>query len=169
MFAVDDGSRYQMHLERARKEALAGRMTDPSQADGACFCGAVSFRVTLPASFCVHCHCTMCRRLHGAGYVTWFVVPRAQLSLTNGEDALVRYQSSDHGTRSFCRICGSSLFCESTRRPDSIDIVLGNMSSSIGLDPQAHIFFDSSPDWICIGDSLPRLGGATGEEPIDTH
>jgi len=26
---------------------------------GACFCGAVTFEVTLPTLFCAHCHCTM--------------------------------------------------------------------------------------------------------------
>lgn len=137
-----------------------------TKVEGGCFCGAVSFEVTLPVTFCVHCHCTMCRRLHGAGYVTWFVVPRMQLSFTRGEDTLVEYESSDHGKRSFCRVCGSSLFCESTRRPESIDVVLANMKGPVGLEPQAHIFFDCRAEWIDVGDSLPRLGGATGEDPI---
>ena len=50
--------------------------TPPVQ--GACLCGAVRFQVTLPTLFCVHCHCTMCQRNHGAAYVTWFGVPKDQ-------------------------------------------------------------------------------------------
>ena len=46
---------------------------------GSCFCGAVRFSAQLPSLFCGHCHCSMCRRSHGAGYVTWFAVPRDQL------------------------------------------------------------------------------------------
>ena len=109
----------------------------------------------------------MCRRSHGAGYVTWFVVPHAQFSFKRGDDKLTRFASSDHGTRSFCGICGSSLFCESTHHPDQIDIVLANLKAPIGVEPQAHIYFDCRADWIAIGDSLPRLGGATGIEPLE--
>ena len=108
----------------------------------------------------------MCRRSHGAGYVTWFAVPRAQFALELGEAELVRFRSSDHGTRSFCRRCGSSLFCESTRHPDQIDIVLANMHGPIDRPPQCHIYFDDRVDWVAVNDGLPRLGGPTGLEPI---
>ena len=109
---------------------------------GSCLCGAVRFTVTLPTLFCGHCHCSMCRRSHGAGFVTWFAVPRAQFQLDAGEGSLARYSSSDHGARSFCTRCGSSLFCESSRHPDQIDIALANMEGSIDRPPQLHVYFD---------------------------
>ena len=133
---------------------------------GSCFCGAVRFSAQLPSLFCGHCHCSMCRRSHGAGYVTWFAVPRAQFVLESGEAELARFRSSDHGTRSFCRRCGSSLFCESTRHPDQIDIVLANTHGPIDRPPQFHVYFDDRADWVVVNDGLPRLGGATGLEPI---
>jgi hypothetical protein len=133
---------------------------------GACLCGAIEFSVTPPSLFCGHCHCTLCQRNHGAGYVTWFAVPRARFSLDRGETTLTRYESSEHGARSFCGRCGSSLFCESTHHPDQIDIVLANMKTAIDLPPQVHVFFDDRADWIEVEDGLPRLGGATGMEPI---
>jgi hypothetical protein len=108
----------------------------------------------------------MCRRNHGAAYVTWFVVPRAQLRIESGEDALTRYRSSAHGTRAFCRHCGSSLFCESSHHPDQVDIVLANMQAPIDREPTAHIFFDDRAEWVIVNDDLPRLGGATGLEPL---
>jgi len=108
----------------------------------------------------------MCRRAHGAGFVTWFGIARAQFSLDSGDSELVRFQSSEHGTRSFCGRCGSSLFCESTQHPDKIDIALANMEGSIDLAPQAHVYFDDRADWVAADDGLPRLGGASGLEPI---
>ncbi len=132
---------------------------------GACFCRAVRFAITLPTLFCGHCHCTMCRRSHGAGYVTWLAVPRDRFALTEGANDLVRFESSDHGTRSFCGRCGSTLFCESTRHPDQVDIVLANMDAAIDRAPQVHVFFDDRADWVSVDDGLPRLGGATGMEP----
>jgi hypothetical protein len=141
-------------------------MSLPEKASGSCLCGAVGFTASLPSLVCAHCHCSMCRRNHGAGYVTWFAVPRAQLIVESGADALARYESSVHGSRSFCRRCGSSLFCESTQHPDRIDIALGAMQEPIDREPQLHTHFDSRASWIAIADDLPRLGGKTGLEPI---
>jgi hypothetical protein len=133
---------------------------------GACLCGAVRFRVGLPSLFCGHCHCTMCQRGHGAGFVTWFGVPRERLAFDSGEAELVRYDSSEHGTRTFCGRCGSSLFCESSREPGQIDIVLANMTGPIDRPPQVHVYWSDRADWVEARDGLPRLGGATGMEPI---
>jgi hypothetical protein len=104
--------------------------------------------------------------MHGAGYVTWLAVPPERFSLDAGEADLVRFASSDHGTRSFCARCGSTLLCESTRHPDRVDIVLANMQDPIDRKPQLHFYFDDRADWVAVDDGLPRLGGGTGMEPI---
>jgi hypothetical protein len=108
----------------------------------------------------------MCRRIHGAAFVTWFSIPKPQLRITAGEAELVRFQSSDHGTRSFCGSCGSSLFFESTLDPERIDIPLANMDGPIDREPQLHAYFDCRAEWASVGDTLPRLGGETGVEPL---
>lgn len=43
-------------------------------ANGRCLCGALQFSVRFPTKWVAHCHCTMCRRAHGAAFVTWFEV-----------------------------------------------------------------------------------------------
>jgi len=108
----------------------------------------------------------MCRRAHGAGYVTWFAVPYERFKVTAGDDRLLRYRSSDYGTRSFCGTCGSTLFCESTNHPGQMDIVLANMHGEIDRAPQLHIYFDDRASWVEVADTLPRLGGKTGLEPL---
>jgi hypothetical protein len=109
----------------------------------------------------------MCRRNHGAGYVSWLIVARERFSVVAGEGDLVRYASSDHGTRTFCGRCGSTLFFESTRRPDQVDLVLANLDDPCDLAPQAHIHWDDRVDWVATDDDLPRLGGPTGMEPLE--
>jgi hypothetical protein len=141
-------------------------MSDSQEVAGGCLCGAVRFSVRLPSLACVHCHCSMCRRNHGAGYVTWVAVREERLAVTRGTDALVRYQSSEHGSRSFCGRCGSSLFCVNDTHPGQVDIPLGAMDGPIDREPQIHVFFDSRAEWVAVGDRLPRLGGKTGTEPI---
>ena len=140
-------------------------MTTAEQVRGGCLCGAIRFTVTLPTIFCGHCHCSMCRRNHGAAYVTWFAVPRSQLSVDSGLDQVTRYESSEHGSRSFCGRCGSSLFCISSRLPDLVDIPLANMDAAIDRIPESHIYFDDRAAWTIVGDDLPRLGGPSGLEP----
>jgi len=139
-----------------------------STASGSCLCGAVRFRVELPSLFCGHCHCSMCRRNHGAGFVTWFAVPRAQLEVEAGRDELRRYASSEHGSRSFCSRCGSALFCESAKHPEQVDIPLANVEGPIDRPPQFHFYFDDRAAWVQVSDDLPRLGGPTGMEPLKT-
>jgi hypothetical protein len=109
----------------------------------------------------------MCRRNHGAGFVTWFTVLREQFEITDGKDVLTRYASSDHGSRTFCNRCGSSLFCESEERPEHVDIPLANVEGAIDRDPQFHIFFDDRAPWVRVDDDLPRFGGTTGFVPIE--
>jgi hypothetical protein len=141
-------------------------MGDADSISGACYCGAVRFRVTFPTLFSAHCHCSICRRNHGAAFVTWFVVPREQFTLERGKDALLHFQSSEHGTRSFCGRCGSTLLCESSSDPDVVDVVLANMEAPIDRAPEAHVYFDNHASWVTVTDNLPRLGGPTGLEPL---
>ena len=138
----------------------------PSSVPGSCLCHTVLFTVQLPTLFCAHCHCSMCRRNHGAAVVTWFSVPPDALKITAGQDRLVRFQSSDHATRSFCGVCGSSLFFQTTTSPDRIDIVLANMDSPIDREPEFHVHFSDRIHWMPLDDELPRLGGPTGLEEI---
>lgn len=126
---------------------------------GSCLCGSVRFRVTLPTSFCGHCHCSICRRSHGAAFVTWFGVPRSRFEWLAGRDALTRYPSSAHAVRSFCSRCGSSLFSESSRHPDQIEIVLASMQGPIDRTPEAHVYFDDRVSWVSTRDELPRVPG----------
>ncbi len=139
---------------------------DARRVPGSCLCGTVRFEIGLPGLFCAHCHCTMCQRAHGAGWVTWTAAPYDRFRVVAGEDRLVRYRSSEHGTRTFCGACGSTLFCESTNHPDWIDVVVANLQGDLGLAPQAHFYFDDRAPWTVVpDDGLPRFGGATGTEP----
>ena len=141
---------------------------DDTKVSGSCLCGAVRFRIELPTLFCGHCHCSMCRRNHGAAYVTWFAVASSGLTVEAGPELLHRYVSSEHGSRSFCVRCGTSLFCMSDTHPDQVDIPLANMEGPLDRLPQFHFYFDDRADWTFIDDGLPRLGGATGLEPLKT-
>ena len=138
--------------------------TKQSTVTGSCFCGAVEFEIELPTTFCGHCHCSMCRRPHGASFVTWTGVPPERFRINAGEQSIAKYQSSEHGTRSFCRICGSQMFCQT--EPEIIDIALAALHGKIDREPEAHYYYDSRADWTQVNDDLPKLGGDDGMQPL---
>jgi hypothetical protein len=144
-------------------------VTDASEtgpgAAGACLCGAVRFELASALDRVVHCHCTMCQRAHGAAFVTWAAVPADRLRITAGEANLARYRSSEIGTRSFCRTCGSSLFCTLDTHPGMVDVALACLAPGHGAAPRVHIFWDDRAGWLELADGLPRLGGKSGLEP----
>ncbi len=131
---------------------------------GSCFFGAVAFEIELPTTFCGHCHCSMCRRPHGASFVTWPGVPPERLTIIKGATDLAAYQSSEHGTRRFCRICGSQMFCQT--EPEVVDIALAALHGKIDRDPEAHYYYDSRAEWTNVNDDLPKLGGEDGMQPL---
>ena len=78
-------ARVGQHVVPAAPAAVAGASEasgEPSEASGSCFCGAVQYTFALPSLFAGHCHCSMCRRIHGAAYVTWVGVSKESLSVS---------------------------------------------------------------------------------------
>ena len=134
--------------------------------EGRCFCGRIRFELMPPVGACVHCHCSMCRRMHGAAYVTWIELPTEQLEIVEGREHVREFDSSAHGRRSFCTSCGSALFCSIDARPGHIDVVMANLEGELDFAPQLHIYWDHRAPWTVVGDELPRLGGETGMEPV---
>ena len=134
-------------------------MTENEQIHGSCLCGAFKFSAHLPSKWCAHCHCSMCRKAHGAGYVTWVGFEQDRVSFTHGEDQLTWYESSPGAQRGFCRQCGSSLFFRSTRWAGELHIALGCINNVIDRQPQANVFFDNHVEWMPVDKSLKQVDG----------
>ncbi len=126
--------------------------------EGGCLCGTVRFAFDLPTLWCAHCHCTMCRRHHGAGIVTWTGVAEDRFRVTAGGDSLNWHASSPGAERGFCRRCGSSMLFRSCRWPGEVHIALGTLDGPIDRAPQAHVFYSTHVDWLPVADDLPRQG-----------
>jgi hypothetical protein len=126
---------------------------------GSCLCGAVAFSMQLPSKWCAHCHCSMCRKAHGAGYVTWVGFEQEQVTFDRGCGQLGWYESSPGAQRGFCRQCGSSLFFRSEKWAGELHIALGSINDEIDRQPQANVFFDKHVAWMPIDDSLKQVDG----------
>lgn len=78
---------------------------------GSCHCGKVKFEVEGSPEQAMSCNCSICRR---KGSLLWFV-PRADLKVLAGEDALSTYTFNKTVIKHrFCRSCGIHPFGEGT-------------------------------------------------------
>lgn len=133
---------------------------------GGCLCGAVRFRIEGEPKWVGTCHCSRCRRAHGAGAVAWVGVETPRFAITQGVDVLSRFASSEQATRSFCSRCGSPMLFESTRWPGEMHVALGLVDPGHGLKPAVNAFFDDRAPWVHVDDGLPRRGGPDGTTPL---
>ena len=75
---------------------------------GHCLCGTLSWEFTGEPTQAVNCHCTMCRKAHGAPYATYWFLNTDQFSWTCDQATLKTYTSSNSLLeRNFCSCCGS--------------------------------------------------------------
>ncbi len=141
-----------------------------TSAYGSCLCGDVRFTVAWPSKWVAHCHCTLCRRAHGAAFVTWFGMENERARIDDPASALRWYVSSHgldrpHAERGFCAHCGSSLFFRSERWPGELHIALANLHGDADRAPMAHVFWETHVDWAMVdpADGLPRKPSAESD------
>src|SRR5262245_36892858 len=74
---------------------------------GSWLCGTLRYEIDAPFQMMMHCHCSMCRKHHGAPFATFALGPLPAFRWLSGEDAVATYRSSEQGSRSYCRQCAS--------------------------------------------------------------
>jgi hypothetical protein len=123
---------------------------------GHCECGKVSFEADGPIEDFSHCHCSQCRRMHGAAYATFAGVARKGFRFLSGEDALSTYFSSSTHERVFCSICGSNILVALTEEPDAIYLSMGAIEGNPARPEGYHIYVGSKAPWHEINDDLEQ-------------
>jgi len=140
-------------------------MADPYR--GSCLCGSVKFEIDEFLPQAAHCHCSMCRKFHGASYATFATVFHSDFRWVEGTDLLKGYTAENGTTRTFCRRCGSSLTFSSPRAAkDEVEIALGAMDVDVPIKPSAHIFVGSAANWTMLSDDLPQYEKARGSVEV---
>jgi hypothetical protein len=120
---------------------------------GGCACGGARYEVRGRLSTIAVCHCSQCRKFHGAAG-PYAMCRRETLTLTS-DSTLRWYRSSEHVRRGFCGECGASLFWDGDDSP-FMAIAAGSLENASQLRVSAHIFAASRADWEHLEDGLPR-------------
>jgi hypothetical protein len=123
---------------------------------GSCLCRSVRYEIRGPLGSITHCHCSQCRKAHGAAFGTYATVDRTDFRFISGEGEVASYASSPEVLRTFCRRCGSTLQFIRQTRPQSFSLAIGTLDDDPGIRPLHHIFVGSKAPWFEITDGLPQ-------------
>jgi len=120
---------------------------------GQCLCGDVTWEFTGKPTGSYHCHCTMCRKAHGAAFGTYYFVSADRFRMSAGKDGVRHFQSSAEQTRSFCPVCGSVVPNQDSK--GGFYFVPAGAHTD-GPAIEAHIYVASKATWQRIADDLPQ-------------
>jgi hypothetical protein len=123
---------------------------------GSCLCAAVAFEADDLIEF-RNCHCSRCRKVHGADYASNLYVRPADFRWIRGQDKLINYRlpSAQRFGNTFCGICGSPMPRAVPQR-DFIVIPAGALDHHPRVRASYHIFVASKAPWHEITDDLPQ-------------
>src|SRR6202051_3125632 len=133
---------------------------------GSCLCGGVEFEIAGPLTAPLNCHCSLCRKQHGAAFRSRVRVSAKDFRWLKGEHLVKFYESSRGYQRGFCRACGSPII---NRNGPNLKPPAGfsqkfaaQLRAAVALldDPPArpalHCFVASKAPWFEITDDLPQ-------------
>lgn len=124
-------------------------------------CGDVRYEIRGEPLSMTHCHCSMCRKAHGAAFATFIEVAVSDFRYTQGEDSLEPYVSSQGSRRPFCRRCGSTLCFESEGESETW-IAAGSLDGDPGIRASSHTFVASKAPWYPLDDDLAKFDAEDG-------
>jgi len=124
---------------------------------GSCLCKRVRLEIHGKPDRSSHCHCSMCRKAHGAAFGSYAAVRVENFRIVAGEELILRYKSSPGVERTFCARCGSTLQFISQKNAGVIDVALGVLDDDPGIRVPHHIFAASKAPWFEITDGLPQF------------
>ena len=115
-----------------------------------------------------NCHCSMCRKFHGAAFATYGEAKQINFHWLEGEEKLASFKANNGTVRQFCQNCGSSMtFASDDGVQEMIEFSMGTLDSQVEQLPDVHIFTDYKASWYQITGELPKYKGDRNSEKQD--
>jgi hypothetical protein len=123
---------------------------------GSCLCGGVKYQINGALSHARNCHCTMCRKAHGAAFRSRASAKTTEFEWLQGENLVTFYESSPGNYRGFCSVCGSPVVTK-FRDASYYGVPLGTLDDDPGVRPELHVYVANKAPWFTITDDLPQF------------
>lgn len=121
---------------------------------GSCLCGNVQFSVVGFNEKVANCHCSMCRKFHGAAFGT--LVGVKDLNWHSGKASLKEFAAKNGTIRTFCSNCGSSLGFRVKGEPlANIELAISTFDVDIPVRVDAQIYTGYKANWCDLQPDLP--------------
>ena len=130
---------------------------------GHCECGRVRYEVDGDIVDFSHCHCSQCRRLHGAAYATFAGVARENFRYESGAADVRVYASSEFNDRVFCEECGSCILVDAKREPGFVYLSMSTVEGDPPRPRGYHQYVGSKAPWHEITDALEQFAGEASD------
>lgn len=114
---------------------------------GSCLCGKVHYEVELLPNKVFNCHCSYCRKAHGADYVTVTLAKGDTLKITQGAEHFKEFQNEIGGFRAFCSNCGTRLMNYAPDKALFLSVVVATIDTPMEIKPLAHVNVESKAAW----------------------
>ena len=121
---------------------------------GSCLCGEVTYEISGSFLSVMSCHCSRCRRAHGAAFASYAEVSPEQFRWLSGKELVSSY-GGGKGAYCFCSKCGSNL--AATWEGEVAEVTLGTIKDDPGVSPQYHQHVGSKAPWYEITDDKKQF------------
>lgn len=121
--------------------------------EGACFCGAVTLKVSGAPAAMGYCHCRSCRSWSGGPVNAFTLWPPAAVEVVIGEANIATYEKTPISRRQYCTKCGGHLM---TRHPTLglVDVFAATLPT-LAFVPGVHVNYAETV--LPMQDGLPKL------------
>lgn len=115
---------------------------------GACLCGSVQVKVTVPPLLTLACHCSDCQKLSASAYSLTTMVPSDGFFYT-GE--LIKGGLGSSGrTHYFCKSCLNFIFSRIEGADQRINLRTSVLNEAASLEPFVELMTDEKMPWASV-------------------
>jgi hypothetical protein len=119
--------------------------------EATCACGQLRVRCDGAPQRVSACHCGACQRRTGSAFGVAAFYARAQVAPQGEASRYTRSSESGHDvTFHFCPRCGSSVYWEPARKPDSIAVAVGAFADPTFPAPSKAAYEQQRHGWVAL-------------------
>ena len=131
-------------------------MPDNKQSTGMCLCGGIKITVSRDDNDVGACHCNMCRKWNSGPFMA---IEPTKVFITEGQDHIATFRSSDWAERAFCKSCGTNLYYRLVDA-DKHYVNAGLFADQDSMALSMQVFIDEKPSYYEFANQTKTMTGA---------